>query len=115
VLLPWPILYETLRTRFVKHSSWTAAFSRRIRGQQYQLVDDREYRELALEQCLESAARSARQLSLVDMVIRSMIDDPHMRVDYLATYNTKDFSDVCAKRHVEFAVNIAATAVADAP
>ena len=35
------------------------------------------------------------------VVIREMISDIDMRIDYLVTFNVKDFADVCAIRGVE--------------
>ncbi|MGB1204020.1 MAG: hypothetical protein ACPG5B_00150 [Chitinophagales bacterium] len=42
-----------------------------------------------------------RKLSLVDMIIRNILKDINIRVDYLVTDNTRDFADVCAMRGVE--------------
>jgi len=42
-----------------------------------------------------------RPMSLVDMVMRLMLDDVNVRVDGLLTFNQKDFHDVCRKRGLE--------------
>ena len=39
--------------------------------------------------------------SLVDAVIREILKDKNLQIDYLATFNTRDFIDICAKRKIE--------------
>ena len=38
---------------------------------------------------------------MVDCLIRLMIDDSNINVQYLMTFNTRDFHDVCATNLVE--------------
>jgi hypothetical protein len=42
-----------------------------------------------------------RPISLVDMVIRYILDDVNIRKDCLLTFNRRDFVDVCRKRQIE--------------
>jgi hypothetical protein len=58
-------------------------------------------REDALRHCLESSREHKRPLSLVDCLIRVMLEDTNIRINYLATYNNSDFYDVCATRNIE--------------
>lgn len=39
--------------------------------------------------------------SLVDNIIRLMLDDDTLRIDGLITFNARDFYDVCAIRNIE--------------
>ena len=41
-----------------------------------------------------------RNLSLVDVIIRLILDDPTVKIDYLVTFNVGDFSDVCQRRNI---------------
>jgi hypothetical protein len=41
-----------------------------------------------------------RPLSLVDTVIREMLSDESLKIDYLITFNIKDFIDVCSRRNI---------------
>ncbi len=38
---------------------------------------------------------------MVDCLIRLIIEDENVKVDYLVTFNVRDFHDVCMKRGIE--------------
>ena len=40
-------------------------------------------------------------MSVVDSVIREIITDINVKIDYLITFNIKDFQDLCALRRIE--------------
>ncbi len=105
VVVPWPTLYETLRTRFVKKAIALSRFERLLKAPNVEIVDDLAYREDALALAFESSLRGSRPLSMVDCLIRLLIDDVEIRVAYLATFNQRDFVDVCRRRRVEFLVS----------
>jgi hypothetical protein len=48
----------------------------------------------------EAAIRGGRALSMVDCLMRLMLDDVNLRIDYLATWNGRDFEDVCQPRGI---------------
>ena len=101
VVVPWPVTYETIRTRFARNVGAMAAFERQLRSPRTVFLEDAAYREDALNHCFDSSLRMRRPLSLLDSLLRVIISDPNTRVDYLATYNDADFHDVCAVRRVE--------------
>ena len=98
LILPWPCLYETLRTRFVRNSAAVGRFRRLTTGPNTTLLDDLPYRDPAFERVLETAGR--RPMSLVDAVTRAMIDDVNVRVDCFLTFNERGFFDVCRRRGI---------------
>lgn len=99
LILPWPCLYETLRTRFVKKPGAMQRFAAISGRRNVERLDDLPYRDAALEQTLRTARR--RPMSLVDMVMRLMLEDINVRVTGLLTFNRKDFHDVCRARGLE--------------
>ena len=101
IALPWPVAYETLRTRFVKNRLCIERFEQKLKSPLIEMVDDSSYRERALELSIDSSLRGRRPLSMVDCIIRLMIDDPKIKIQSLATYNIRDFADVCHRRHIE--------------
>ena len=101
VLLPWPILYETMRTRFVRNTIALNKFYREIKSPKVEFVDDTAYRHDALALSIESSLNRHRPLSLVDCLMRLLVDDVNLRISYLATLNARDFADVCQQRHIE--------------
>lgn len=100
ILMPWPILYEVLRTKTVKHQRMTAAFERVVRQPKVIRIDDAKYRQSALEETIRQAASGRRTISLVDMVVRAVMSDVDYRVTRLLTFNAGDFADVCRDRRI---------------
>jgi predicted nucleic acid-binding protein len=101
IVVPWPIAYETLRTRFVRNRLALERFEREIKSPRIVLLDDEPYREDALTLSIESSLRRGRPLSMVDCVIRLLLDDVKTRIRYLVTFNQRDFVDICAARRIE--------------
>jgi hypothetical protein len=65
------------------------------------LLDDSKYREASLEYVFAEARRKKRDISLVDTVIRLVLEDINVRVDGLVTFNRRDFAEICARRNIE--------------
>ena len=101
ILLPWPCLYETFNTRFAKNKVAVRRFDALIRQAHVILVRDEAYREDALEATIRTAIIGTRNISLVDMVIRLILDDVNVRKHGLLTFNRRDFDDLCRKHQIE--------------
>jgi predicted nucleic acid-binding protein len=101
VIFPWPTLYETLGTRFVKNKSGMDQFERSLRLPGAQLLDDGPYRKDALEATFREARLGRRAISLCDMLIRLIIQDTNVRIHALLTFNARDFVDVCTSKRVD--------------
>ena len=100
IILPWPVLYETLNTRFVGLPGAIDWFDRLVGSPSTELLDDSRYRNACYEAIL-TTARRGRRLSLVDAVLRSVIEDDNVRVEGMLTFNKRDFVDVCRQHRVE--------------
>jgi len=96
VLVPWPVMYEVLRTKFVKNRLTVKRFDEALRALKVSFLDDTPYREKALEETVELSSAGKRVMSLADVVIRYILYD--IKVDYLITYNEGDFVDICRKK-----------------
>lgn len=101
LIVPWPILYETLRTRFVRRRDWVARLDDRLKKPTVSFIDDSDYCKDAYSLAVEYSSRLKRPISMVDMLCRLLIADPHVRIDYLLTTNPGDFHDVCISHKVE--------------
>ena len=101
LVLPWPTVYETVRTRLVRRPDWVLSLDRRLKKPNVELIDDREYREDAYLYAVQYSTRRRRPISMVDMLCRLVIEDPCVRVDYVLTTNAPDFADVCRSCGVE--------------
>jgi len=101
IVIPWPVVYETLRTRFVRNRLALSRFEQEVKSPRVILVDDAPYRDSAISLSIESSLRRGRPLSMVDCVIRLLLDDISTKIKYMVTFNPKDFTDVCTSRRIE--------------
>jgi len=102
LLLPWPILYESLGTRFSRDSNKVASFEKTWlyleRASRLVLLNDERYR---VEPLSQQIAKTLRPLSLADRVLRAMILEGEPKFDYFLTYNAADFIDACRSSGVQ--------------
>ena len=98
VILPWPVLYETINTRFSRRRGIMARFDAIITSDTTALLDDSPYR---IEAYRAVALNVRRPMSLVDAVLRAIIEDTNVAVAAMLTFNQRDFNDVCRQHAVE--------------
>lgn len=100
ILIPYPSLYETINTRFSKRTNWMSRFESLIMSPYCSLVQDDDYKADLLNLTMTSSLRKKRPISLVDMVIRQMLDDDNLKTDAIVTFNPADFYDVCRHKSI---------------
>jgi predicted nucleic acid-binding protein len=100
LVLPWPALYETLRTRFVKETASLLEFKDYMNSTKAELLDSSRYDKTVLKTTYDWALVKDRPMSMVDCLIRHVIEDRDSKIDGLATFNHRDFYDICAKREI---------------
>ena len=96
IYLPWPIMYETLRTKTVKCEIKTTQFEKLFRSSAVEKLSDEHYKDNALQKSVDYS-KNGWPISLADAVIREMLSDQNIKKDYFVTFNLKDFSDICGK------------------
>ncbi len=101
ILFPFPCFYEIIRTRFLKKKEMLYNFENLLKNSNVKYIDDTNYKDSALLKVYELNKYSYIKHSLTDAVIREMISDINLRMDYLVTFNVKDFADICAIRGIE--------------
>jgi hypothetical protein len=108
VIIPWPIYYEVLGTRFVRRENQVNRFKNDIRKLEAVCIDDAQYRDNALIDLLSCSIRNVRYelYSLVDCVVNEIIKDMSIRIDYMITFNDKDFYLACERRGIEIIKNV---------
>ena len=99
VVLPWPVLYETINTRFARRPAVLTRIDAIVAKETTVLLDDSRYREAAYRQVMRNSRK--RSLSLVDAVLRAVIEDVNVQISALLTFNEGDFYDVCGQLRVE--------------
>ncbi|MFZ0911813.1 MAG: hypothetical protein WBQ76_11035 [Candidatus Korobacteraceae bacterium] len=104
LVIPWPILYETVSTRLVKNrpamNLMETHWRRLWRQGRLELLSDLPFRDEVIEECFGELSKPisvARNLSVVDRVIRRALSDVNVRIDAFITFNPGDFVDVCRK------------------
>ena len=98
ILVPFPTMYELLRTKFVKNKSALAEIKQLFLSERIIRIYDDRYRDSALDLTLSEPRRN---ISLVDNIIRLMLDDKDISAKGLVTFNVGDFQDVCLKNNIE--------------
>ena len=93
-VIPWPILYETINTRFARLESI-------LRGPHIELLNDSPYRLDAYEHALTRAKTRRNAMSLVDSVLCAILDDTNVRIDAMLTFNLRDFENIHRSRGIE--------------
>ena len=100
IILPWPILYETLNTRLVRRPHRLTKFGEIARSTRTVLLDDTRYREASLSAVLGQQART-QSLSLVDAVLCNIIEDTNVPISAMLTFNKRDFLEICLHHNVD--------------
>lgn len=98
IVVPFPTMYELLRTKFVKNKEALEEIRQMFQNGRITRFDDDSYRSEALELTLREQKRN---ISLVDNIIRLMLDDKNVCAKGLITFNVGDFQDVCQKNSID--------------
>ena len=101
IVLPWPCMYETVSTHLVRSRERLLNFETRLKETNIQMLDDAPYKIEALSEVFEYSRMYGHSFSLADAVIRGMLKDEMVHVDYLVTFNRGDFADICDERGIE--------------
>lgn len=102
VIIPYPVLYETINTKLLRDKNKKAAdwfLKKLVSDPKFVRVPDKDYREAAFN--ITVGPTRNRGISLVDNVLRIMIEDDMLKIDALITFNTGDFIDICNKHAVQ--------------
>jgi predicted nucleic acid-binding protein len=100
IVIPWPTLYEFVNTTLAKRKESLFAFEKILLRPNIEKVSDEKYKAIALEKVFESNIIRINSISLIDETLRQMILDSTLKIDYLATFNRKDFEYSCQLRKV---------------
>lgn len=101
IIIPWPCLYETISTHLARRRERLLFFEEIISKPNIVLLDDNIYKYEALKQVFQFNRLSGFTYSLTDSVIREILKDVNVKINYLVTFNEPDFKDVCDQRLIE--------------
>ena len=95
VIIPWPTLYEFVNTRLARRKENLFAFQQFLLKPNIILISDEEYKKRALQNIFNLNISRQASISLIDEVLRLMIADDSLNIDFLATFNRSDFEYHC--------------------
>lgn len=101
ILFPWPCLYETISTHLTRRREQLLYLEEIISKSNIILFRDDDYKEEALKQVFLFNRTGGFTYSLTDSVIREILKDVNVKVNYLVTYNLPDFQDICNQRLID--------------
>jgi len=100
VIVPWPTIYEALRTQFVKKPLALGRFEDYLKKTNVEFLEAECYRDDAFDETFELSLRKNRPISMVDCLLRRIMSDAEVSVDGFITFNANDFRDVCFARNI---------------
>ncbi len=100
IIVPWPVLYETVNTRLTRRPKKLARFNVYTQSNQTVLLDDTPYRDISYDAVMQRI-KMGNNMSLVDAVLCSVIEDKKALLRALLTFNSTDFMNVCSQNDVE--------------
>lgn len=101
IIFPWPCLYETISTHLTRRRERLLYLEEFIKKPEVILFDDSNYKANAIEEVFNLNRVAGFTYSLTDSVIREILKDINVKINYLATFNNSDFEDICQLRQIE--------------
>jgi predicted nucleic acid-binding protein len=95
VLIPFPTLYEFLNSRLSRKSRKVFNLESELSKHKYQKIYDDSYRKKALDNFINQFSSYNGDISLVDEVIKEMIEDVNLKTDIIVTFDKglKNFAE----------------------
>ena len=78
-----------------------AEFEIILKNERIQRIDDSVYRETVFNELFHHNKNLPTNYSIVDFILREMLKDINLKLDYLITFNKSDFEDICQIRQIE--------------
>lgn len=101
IIFPWPCLYETISTHLTRRRERLLYLEKYIKKPEVILFDDTNYKANAIEEVFNLNRVAGFTYSLTDSVVREILKDINVKINYLATFNNSDFEDICQLRQIE--------------
>lgn len=101
MIVPYPSMYEVLNSKFIKDEQRLIQFEEIMKSDRVEFIFDEGYREEALNNTYSIHRKPIPKISLVDSIIREIIKDINIKIDFVITFNEKDFKDVCDIRKIK--------------
>lgn len=87
VIVPFPTLYEFLNSKLSRKGRQKFNLEAELSKQKYEKVYDEKYRKKALENFFKQFSFVNYDISLVDEIIKEMIEDTTLKTDIIVTFD----------------------------
>ncbi len=87
VIIPFPTLYEFLNSKLSRKGRQKFNLESELSKQKYEKVYDEKYRKKALENFFKQFSFVNYDISLVDEIIKEMIEDTTLKTDIIVTFD----------------------------
>ena len=87
VIIPFPTLYEFLNSKLSRKGKQKFNLESALSKQKYVKIYDNDYREKALKNFTYQFSFTNTDISLVDEVIKEMIEDVNLKTDIIVTFD----------------------------
>jgi predicted nucleic acid-binding protein len=87
VIIPFPTLYEFLNSKLSRKGRQKFNLEAELSKQKYEKVYDEKYRKKALENFFKQFSFVNYDISLVDEIIKEMIEDTTLKTDIIVTFD----------------------------
>ena len=85
IIIPFPTLYEFLNSKLSRKGKFN--FESELSKKKYVKIYDNDYREKALKNFTSQFLLTNMDISLVDEIIKEMIDDGNLKTDKIVTFD----------------------------
>ena len=100
IIVPFPCLYETISTYLIR-KKLLDEFERILSKENIIFIYDEKYRDEAYDNVFKNTKKIGYTHSLVDSILREILIDDELKIDYLLSFNKEDFEDICVQRNIE--------------
>lgn len=99
IIIPFPSLYEFLNSKFSRKND-ALHFQKSLSKPNYIMLDDTPYKDEAIVNFFEKAINGQNDVSLVDEVIKNIILDKSLKIDYLISFDA-GLNDYASSRGIK--------------
>ncbi len=86
IIIPFPTMYEFLNSKFSR-KEYVLRFEKLISRPNFIKIYDKDYRDKALEKFFNNKRFTKKDVSLVDEIIKEMIEDVNLKVDFVVSFD----------------------------
>jgi predicted nucleic acid-binding protein len=104
ICIPWPTMFEFVNSRLGRRDTLNQ-FKRITERPNAFLINDTKYRKAALDGVFNKHLKHYGDISLVNEVIKLMIEDPSLQIDYFVSFD-EALCNFAASRGIDISLQL---------